>query len=164
VTFFNIQVSTTTSGGGTVVLGNITPIQSGGENILSLNYTGLAGPGQTADIAWTYNVSGNLLNDAFLSLAATDSPTALSTVSETLSNGVTLSLLGAGSTSTTFAAIGSLSVIKDQANVGNSGTAIASILQNGFSVVPLPGALPMFLGGLGGLWALMRRRKERSIA
>jgi hypothetical protein len=28
------------------------------------------------------------------------------------------------------------------------------------SVVPLPGALPLFAGGLVGLWALARRRRK----
>jgi len=30
--------------------------------------------------------------------------------------------------------------------------------------VPLPGALPLFVGGLAGLWALGRRRKKRAVA
>ena len=167
VTFSQISVNTTTTGGGTVSLGNITPFQAiingALENILELNYTASAGAGQTVDIAWSYVVTGNLLNDAYLALAATDTNGGTSTVTETLSNNVTLTLLASGSTTATFTPIGSLLVLKDQINKGNgSGSADASILANGFSVVPLPGALPLFVGGLGGLWALTRRRKERS--
>jgi hypothetical protein len=57
----------------------------------------------TADVAWTYNASANLLTDAFLSFAGNVTPRA-ATISEILSNGVTLSLNAPGATAVTNAA------------------------------------------------------------
>jgi len=59
-TFSNIVVNTTVSNGGSVTLGNFTPVNPlPGEFGLLLNYTALApAANSTADITWTYNVTG----------------------------------------------------------------------------------------------------------
>jgi hypothetical protein len=145
LTFSNFSVSPTTSGGGTVTLGNITPFISGDEFGLTLNYTALAStPGSSADIAWIYNVSGNGIVDAFLALSGNTTGSGQVQVAETLSNGVTLNLLTPGSTTATFAPVDSLAVLKDQINfVGaTAGTAAASIVTNAFSFVPGPTPVP----------------------
>src|SRR5437764_13837302 len=58
-TFSNIVVNTTVSNGGSVVLGNFTPVNPlPGEFGLLLNYTALApAANATADITWSYNVA-----------------------------------------------------------------------------------------------------------
>ena len=173
VTFSNIHVNPITTGTGQVTLGNFTPFQVTVNGVLesglSLNYLASATAGSTADVAWTYNVSGNLLNDAYLSLSATDFLNATSGVNEVLSNNAVLNLLAAGTTTATFAPIGSLFVTKDQVNSGNNGTAQASILTNAFSVTtvtPIPGpivgaGLPGLIAACGGLLALARRRRQQ---
>src|SRR3954470_6232787 len=117
LTFSNIAVDPTTSGGGTVTLGNITPFTSGNEFGLTLNYTALAtNPDSSADIAWTYNVSGSSISGAFVALSGNTTGDGNVEVDETLSNGVNLSLLAPGSTTATFAPVSSLAVLKDQIN------------------------------------------------
>jgi hypothetical protein len=169
VTFSNISVSTITGGSGTVNLGNFTPFTIGGESGLSLNYDAETGstPGSIADVAWTYNVAGNLLDDAFAEVAGNVTGTGSIVLSEILSNGVSLSLSGPGSTTATFAPISTLFVIKDQNDfAGTAGSATTSILTNAFSVTttPIPGALPLFATGLFGLWGLRRKRKSAAAA
>src|SRR5690348_3399824 len=71
-TFSNIVVNTTVSNGGSVTLGNFTPVNPlPGEFGLLLNYTALAPQANsTADITWSYNVVGvPFIGDAFLALA-----------------------------------------------------------------------------------------------
>ncbi len=93
---------------------------------------------------------------------------ATATLSETLSNGVVLSLLSPGATSTSFPAVGSLSAIKDQDNSAYNGDfSSSSVLVDAFSVntsVPEPGTIALFGAGLLGsaLW-LSRRRRAKSI-
>jgi hypothetical protein len=169
VTFSDIVVSTTSTGSGSVGLGNFTPFTIGAENGLSLNYTANTGttPNSSADVAWTYNVAGNLLDDAFAAVAGNITGDGTVQMSEILSNGTTLTLGGAGSTTATFAPISSLGVIKDQNDFsGSAGSASSSILQNAFSVTatPLPAALPLFATGLFGLWGLRRNRKSAAAA
>jgi hypothetical protein len=172
VTFSNIVVNTLVTGSGFVMLGNFTPFIVGNEFGLSLNYIATTGASanSSADVAWTYNVSGSLLSDAFLSLAGNTTGTGTASVGETLSNGVVLSLSSPGSTTATFTPIGSLGVIKDQVDFsGAAGSASTSILQNAFSLTPVPGpiagaGLPGVVIALGGLVALARRRKAAAIA
>jgi hypothetical protein len=71
-TFSNIVVNTTVSNGGSVVLGNFTPVNPlPGEFGLLLNYTALAAAANaTADVTWSYNVVGDaFIDDAFLALS-----------------------------------------------------------------------------------------------
>jgi hypothetical protein len=170
VVFSSIAVNPITSGSGSVVLGNFTPFTNGGESGLSLNYSANTGTtaNSAADVAWTYNVASvPALTDAFLSFAGNVTGTGTATVSEALSNGVTLSLNAPGSTTQTFAPIGSLGVIKDQNDFsGSAGSASSSILQNAFSVVPAPLAgagLPGLVAACGGLLALARRRRQKQV-
>jgi hypothetical protein len=163
ITFSNFSVTTI----GDVTLGDFSVVNPApGEYGLDLNYIATATQGSEADVSWTYNVSGNLLDDAYASLAGTVSDSgAHATLGETLSNGVTLSLLGPGSTTVTFTPIASLGVIKDQHDfVCSSCTnsiSETSDMTNAFSLTatPIPGALPLFATGLAGLWGLRRKRK-----
>ncbi len=164
VTFSNIAVNTVTSGSGTVTLGKFSPFFSGNEFGLSLNYaanTGLSGG--TADVAWTYNVASTPdLTDAFMAFAGNTNGQATATLSEVLSNGVTLSLNAPGSITKTFAPIGSLSVIKDQNDFAASGSfATTSVLQNAFSTTAVaePASLAVLGFGLVGLGFIGRRRR-----
>src|SRR5260221_10271769 len=123
LTFSNIAVSPTTSNGGSVTLGNFIPFISGNEFGLTLNYTALApAAGATADVLWTYNVSGTGIDDAFLALAGNTTGAGFAQVSEILSNGTNLSLNAPGSTTAFFAPIDTLAVLKDQIDfVGAAG-------------------------------------------
>jgi hypothetical protein len=172
VTFSDISVVPTASNGGSVTLTEFVPttlVDTSGDTEygLELIYSSNTGSGYngTADVAWLYTVSGSLLSDAYVSLAGTVTGTGIINVGETLSNGVTLSLSGAGSTSTTYAPIGQLGVIKDQDDfAGSAGTADSSVLVNAFSLTstPLPGTLPLLATGLVGLWGFGRKRSKQS--
>jgi hypothetical protein len=169
-TFSNIVVNTTVSNGGSVTLGNFTPVNPlPGEFGLLLNYTALAPTANaTADVAWTYNVAGSFINDAFLALAGNTTGSGQAQVSEPLSNGIVLSLNAPGSTTATFAPTSSLFVMNDQIDfVGAAGgTSTTSALTNAFSLVPVPApiagaGLPGLVVACGGLAALARRRRRR---
>jgi hypothetical protein len=174
LTFSNIHVNSTVSNGGSVTLGNFTPVSPlAGEFGLLLNYTALAtGANSTADVTWSYNVSVATggINDAFLAMAGDTTGSGQAQVSEILSNGITLSLFAPGSATATFPATPSLFVMKDQADfVGAAGgTSTTSALTNAFSTVgvapvpsPIAGAgLPGLMMSMGALWALNRRRRK----
>jgi hypothetical protein len=169
--FSNFNINPTTSGNGSVSLGNITPFASGNESGLTLNYSAIApDSSSTADVAWTYNVSGNNVSiiDAFLALSGNTTGAGHAEVNETLSNGVVLSLTAPGTTTATFTAVGSLSVLKDQVNfVGaGGGSAASSLLTNAFSSgpptppppVPEPASLALLGSALIG-FGILRYRK-----
>jgi len=170
VTFSNIAVNTTVSNGGSVTLGNFTPVNPlPNEFGLLLNYTALApAANSTADVSWSYNVTGTFINDAFLALAGNTTGSGQAQVSEVLSNGITLSLNAPGSTTATFAPVSSLFVMKDQIDfVGpGGGTSTSSALTNAFSLVPAPivgAGLPGLVAACGGLLALSRRHRRRVV-
>jgi len=175
LTFSGINLTTSVIGTAATTLTTLSPLTTvvGGatEYGLILNYSAVAvGTGtaglSSADVAWTYNVTGAKITDAFLSLTAVDIATAGSSVGETLSNGTVLNLSGPGTLTATFAAVSSLGVAKDQDNfaVAAGSSAFSSILENGFSVsaVPVPAALPLFAGGLGLLGGVASWRKRKA--
>jgi hypothetical protein len=171
-TFSNMVVTGTAVGNASVTLNNITPFISGNEFGLQLNFLEIAGPSPppgASDIAWSYNVVSDVpMIDAFLQLAGNTFGTGLIAVNEELSNGVSLSLSGPGTTTATFPPISSLHVIKDKVDIsGANGFATSSILVNAFSQVPGPivgAGLPGLVAACGGLLALVARRRRRQYA
>jgi hypothetical protein len=103
--------------------------------------------------------------DAFLQLVGNSSGTGIIAVNEQLSNGVSLSLSGPGSTTATFAPINFLHVNKDKVDIsGAAGFATTSILVNAFSQVPGPivgAGLPGLVAACGVLIGLARRRRRQ---
>lgn len=169
VTFSDISVTSATSGAGVVTLSDFVPFSIDDEFGLNLTYSSATNfSGGTADVSWTYNVSGVPdLVDARASLAGgTIGASAGSVLSETLSNGATLSLSGAGTKTVSFAPVSTLHVIKDQQDFASSGSAaFSSITGNAFSVVPELSTWAMLLLGFAGLGLVSykRTRKLRAI-
>jgi hypothetical protein len=165
VTFSDIDVAPTMSGSGSVTLNSFSPFTIDGTFGLNLTYSSSTGfSGGAADVAWTYNVSGAPpLDDAYAALAGgTTGASALTNLSEVLSNGTTLSLSSAGAKTVSFAPVGMLHVIKDQQDFADSGSAaFSSIAENGFSVVPEPSTWAMLLLGFAGLSFVSYRRARK---
>src|SRR5258708_4932907 len=85
VTFSNISIIP--GGTGSVSLTSLSPFSLGGEFGLTLTYAATAGGAQNnADVAWTMDVSGNLLTDAFASLTGSVSGTGTANLGEQLIN------------------------------------------------------------------------------
>jgi hypothetical protein len=174
VTFSDITAVPTISGSGTVTLSDFSPfttiidgVTESGLDLFFSAHTG-ATPGSTADVGLTFNVSGApSLTDAFAVFAGTTTGTGTENLSEVLSNGVSLTLHAAGSTSAIFSAIQSLSVVKDQDDfAGSAGSADSSILGNAFSVkgVPEPSTWAMMLLGFVGIGYATFRRRSKGLA
>jgi hypothetical protein len=175
VTFSNINVTTTIGGSGTVTLTDFIPftlVNNGAtENGLELIFGSNTGfSGGTADVGWTYDVSGvTSLIDAYASLSGgVTGADAAVTLSEVLSNGSTLNLTSAGVTSTTFSPVEALHVLKDQQDFAGLGSAaFSSILANGFSdgpAIPEPSTWAMLMLGFAGLgFTAFRRAKVRPV-
>jgi len=171
ITFSNISFAITTAGGGSVTLTSISPINPAtGEYGLDLNYSATApNANATADVKWSYDVSGNLLDDAYAAVTGTVTGSGILTVSESLTNsstGVSLASINLVAPDTltetvTYTPTEYVGVVKDLADYTGSGTGTSgsSDLQNAFSMTatPIPGALPLFAGGLVVLWALRKK-------
>jgi|SRR5579862_2904069 len=173
LTFSNFNVIVTTSGPPAIV--NFSATNAFNPDILTvgghteygfdLGYLAAASGVGFADIGVKYDVSAapGTMNDAYMAYTGTaiggGSFTALT---ESFSNGQSMSLVGQGAKSITFAPIGSLQAIKDQSNVALDGVAVSSLLVDGFSVptgVPEPGTIALFGAGLLGGAFFLRRRK-----
>lgn len=173
LTFSNFSLAATLNGVATTLSFNLTPIDTGSEFGFLLGYgANVSNPGDTIDVQWNYVISAAsaIINDAQLSLSTFLVGDGQANVIEQLFNGqfqnfATLTLNGAGSTGKTFDPVSFILATKDQAtgvpvHASDGSRADTSFLGNTFSVVPLPGALPLFAGGLGLLGYLGRRRRK----
>ena len=118
LTFSSISISPSTTGDGVVGPITVTPVASG----LSLSFSSAASapPPSTADIAWLYTVASTVpIVDASLLLTGSGTGGGTVSLSETLSNGKTLTASSPGSAtdSVTFPGVSSLSVAKDLVDV-----------------------------------------------
>ena len=167
VTFTNIAVTASTTGFGTVALTSFSTFSLGPEVGLILNYSANTGSGGTADVSWTYDVSGQLLTDAFAEFTGNAPSGTSANLSETLTNtaGMVVASISLSAPDTsetvTFNPVATLQAVKDQDDFSNGANANTSSMENGFSLTttPIPGTLPLFASGLVGFWAWSRKRK-----
>ena len=165
LTFSAMSISPSTTGDGVVGPITVTPLASG----LSLTFSAAASapPPSTADIAWLYTVSSSApITDAGLLLTGSGTGGGTVTLSETLSNGATLTAMNPGSSTdhVTFSGVSSLSVAKDLANVAltDGSMAVSSVIENTFSTTPIPEPASIALFGFGLVGLGMSRFRKRS--
>src|SRR5262249_38962272 len=149
----------------------ITIFDNGTEFGLNLNYSASApNPGDRADISWTYNITSTLpISDALAALAGSATGTGTISLSESFIPNVGNIQIGpnqiGGSEIISLSPqLTSLSILKDQADHANTGSAQTSIMTNAFSVVPGPvvgAGLPGLVAACGGLIGLARRRRHQ---
>ncbi len=189
LTFSNFNLFTQTTGIAVLTVTGFNPVTLvvGGhtEYGFALSYTadafgiGSPVPLSTTDLALNYNVTskpGNMVDSYMAFTGATGvipgvapgaGAFASAVLSETLSNGVTMSLDAPGVASDNFLPgqiTNNINAIKDQDNAAYNGDfADTSVLVDAFSVsgaVPEPGTMALFGAGLLGsaLWLHRRRR------
>jgi hypothetical protein len=152
----------------------LAPFAYGGhtEYGFALSYTALAATVGSADLSLTYDVTSSpgSMVDAYASLTGSaDGSAAFISLSETLSNGVTLNIGPNQTGGIAYDAFdpsqvaSSIHAVKDDGNTALDGVATSSVLEDTFSVgggVPEPGTFALFGAALlgGTLW--LRRRRS----
>jgi hypothetical protein len=148
----------------------VNPYTVGNETGFTLNSTLFAAANTLVDVSVSYTVTapaGQLINDAFLSTTGGIlGTTGGYSVSETLSNGVTLSAnLGSPTATSTFAGVSSITVSKDIfLDGGNGGTSLSVITQAFSSTIPEPTSCALLGIGMTGFLAFRRLFKRHAVA
>lgn len=142
---------------------------------LALNFLSTASNGGQSDVSWTYIASAQYLHDAVLILNSAVVGNAIAGATETItgpaSGDTNLAVINTSNNQANtdiafFSPTETVFVTKDSFNfTGEGGFSTSSVLINAWSVtgneVPLPGALPLFVSGLGALgFAGWRKRKS----